>query len=112
MRAGGGRGRAAHRRAVRGGWLRSTVGVPASEIGHPDHGRVWLDVNGSHRQQGDLNQLIWKVPEMISHLSGLFRLQPGDLIMSGTPAGVGPVQRGDALHGGVEGVGEIALDVV
>ena len=57
--------------------------VPASEIGHPDKGAIWLKVNGELRQEGDLNQLIWKVPEMIAYLSGLFELAPGDLIMSG-----------------------------
>ncbi|MGO4815863.1 fumarylacetoacetate hydrolase family protein, partial [Cupriavidus sp. 2MCAB6] len=57
--------------------------VPASTIGHPENGAVWLKVNGEIRQQGDLNHMIWKVPEMISYLSGLFELQPGDLIMSG-----------------------------
>src|SRR5690606_29849469 len=59
--------------------------VPASEIGHPTSGEVRLEVNGEVRQKGDLNQLIWTVPEMISYLSGLFTLQPGDLIFSGTP---------------------------
>jgi len=85
---------------------------PASEIGHPVQGAVWLDVNGERRQTGDLNQLIWKVPEMVSYLSGLFRLAPGDLIMSGTPAGVGPVKRGDLLKGHVEGVGDLEVRVV
>jgi fumarylpyruvate hydrolase len=85
--------------------------VPASAIGHPDHGRVWLEVNGKPRQEGDLNQLIWKVPEIIAVLSGLFTLSPGDLIYTGTPAGVAAVQRGDRLHGGVEGVGEIEITV-
>lgn len=89
-----------------------TALVPASKIGHPSSGKVWLDVNGERRQTGDLNQMIWKVPEMISYLSGLFTLAPGDLIMSGTPAGVGPVSRGDVLKGGVEGVGEIGFKVV
>ena len=64
------------------------------------------------RQEGDINQLIWKVPEVISILSGLFTLKPGDLIMTGTPAGVGPVHRGDKLHGHVEGVGELTVSVV
>ena len=64
--------------------------VPASEIGHPASGAIWLKVNGKMAQEGDLNQMIWKVPEAISYLSGLFRLAPGDLIMTGTPAGVGP----------------------
>ena len=86
--------------------------VRASEIGHPDQGAIWLKVNGEMRQEGDLNQLIWKVPETIAYLSGLFELAPGDLIMSGTPAGVGSVERGDLLHGGVEGVAEITTRVV
>lgn len=85
--------------------------VPASAIGHPSKGRVWLQVNGEERQKGDLNQLIWKVPEMIAYLSGLFELRAGDLIFSGTPAGVGPVKRGDVLHGGVDGVGELKVTV-
>jgi fumarylpyruvate hydrolase len=86
--------------------------VPASEIGHPTSGAVTLKVNGELRQQGDLNQLIWKVPEIISYLSGLFTLQPGDIIMTGTPAGVGAVARGDVLQGEVEGVGRIEVVVV
>ncbi len=86
--------------------------VPAGVIGHPDQGAVWLTVNGEMRQSGDLNQLIWKVPETIAYLSGLFTLAPGDLIYTGTPAGVGPVLRGDVLRGGVDGVGEIAITVV
>ena len=86
--------------------------VPASEIGHPTSGAVTLKVNAEIRQQGDLNQLIWKVPEMISYLSGLFTLQPGDIIMTGTPAGVGAVTPGDVLEGVVEGVGKIEVVVV
>jgi fumarylpyruvate hydrolase len=86
--------------------------VPASEIGHPTSGAVTLKVNAEIRQQGDLNQLIWKVPEMISYLSGLFTLQPGDIIMTGTPAGVGAVVRGDVLEGFVEGIGTIEVVVV
>ena len=86
--------------------------VPASRIGHPAEGAVWLDVNGQRRQTGDLSQLIWKIPETIAYLSGLFTLAPGDLIMTGTPAGVGAVQRGDVMKGGVEGVGEIEVRVV
>jgi len=86
--------------------------VPASEIGHPTSGEVRLEVNGEVRQKGDLNQLIWTVPEMISYLSGLFTLQPGDLIFSGTPAGVAAVKRGDLMHGRVEGVGELRVRVV
>ncbi|MGE4248174.1 MAG: fumarylacetoacetate hydrolase family protein [Parvibaculaceae bacterium] len=86
--------------------------VPASAIGHPAAGAIWLDVNGERRQTGDLNQMIWKVPEMISYLSGLFVLQPGDLIFSGTPAGVGPVRRGDRLHGHIDGIGDLEVEVV
>jgi len=86
--------------------------VPASQIGHPGRGRVWLEVNGEVRQDGDLAQMIWKVPEMIAYLSGLFTLRPGDLIFSGTPAGVGATVRGDHIRGGVDGVGELSLRVV
>jgi fumarylpyruvate hydrolase len=85
--------------------------VPVAKIGHPQSGAIWLKVNGEMRQTGDLNQLIWKVPEAISYLSGLFRLAPGDLIMTGTPAGVGPVKRGDVLVGHIDGVGELRVEV-
>ena len=86
--------------------------VPASEIGHPQSGAIWLKVNGAMTQEGDLNQLIWKVPETIAYLSGLFRLAPGDVIMTGTPAGVGPVKRGDVLEGHIDGVGDLKVTVV
>ena len=86
--------------------------VPATAIGHPDSGAVRLTVNGDLRQEGDLNQLIWKVPEMVSYLSGFFALQPGDLIFSGTPSGVGPVVRGDRLHGEIAGIGQLDVTVV
>lgn len=85
--------------------------VRASEIGHPDSGAIWLKVNGEVRQSGDMNQMIWKVPEMIAYLSRLFELAPGDLIMTGTPSGVGPVVRGDLLHGFAEGIGEVHCKV-
>lgn len=85
--------------------------VQASEIGHPAKGKVWLKVNGAEKQKGDLDQLIWKVPEMISYLSGLFELKAGDLIYSGTPAGVGAVNKGDVMVGGVDGIGEITIKV-
>lgn len=85
--------------------------VPASTIGHPENGAIWLKVNGEIRQQGDLNHMIWKVPEMISYLSGLFELQPGDLIMSGTPSGVGAIVRGDVMEGHIDGIGTLRAKV-
>jgi fumarylpyruvate hydrolase len=86
--------------------------VPVSEIGHPAQGAVTLKVNGDLRQEGDLNQMIWKTQEMIAYLSAHFRLEAGDLIMSGTPAGVGAVDKGDVMEGAVEGVGELRVAVV
>jgi fumarylpyruvate hydrolase len=86
--------------------------VPAERVGPLTQGAVTLEVNGETRQQGDVNQMIWKIPEMISYLSDYFTLAPGDLIMSGTPAGVGAVKRGDRLVGRVEGVGELSVRVV
>ena len=86
--------------------------VTADKIGHPSAGAIWLKINGETRQKGDLNQMIWKVPEAISYLSGLFRLAQGDLIMTGTPAGVGEVKRGDELNGHIDGVGDLRVRVV
>ncbi len=82
---------------------------PATEIGHPSKGEIWLKVNGQVRQKGDLAMQIWSVPEQISYLSGLVTLRPGDLIFSGTPAGVGPVKAGDKLEGHVHGVGDLVV---
>ena len=82
------------------------------DVGHLDQGRVELKVNGEVRQEGDLNQMIWKVPEMISHLSEYFELAAGDVILSGTPAGVGPVVKGDAIEVTIEGLGSMAVRVV
>ena len=82
---------------------------PASRIGHPATGRIWLTVNGGKRQESDLTHLIWNVQETIQHLSGLFRLQPGDLIFTGTPEGVAAVQPGDRLEGGIDGVGTLTV---
>lgn len=84
----------------------------AADIGHPDSGAVWLDVNGTRRQEGDLNQLIWKLPEMIAYLSRLFELKAGDLIFTGTPSGVAAVSRGDVLRAHVDGVGDLEVKVV
>lgn len=85
---------------------------PVEESGHPESASIWLKVNGETRQNGDIADLIWNVPEVISHLSGLFTLRAGDLIYTGTPAGVAAVKRGDALHGGIDGIGEIEINVV
>jgi len=82
---------------------------PVMMIGHPAKGAIWLKINGEIKQKGDLSEMIWNVPETISYLSKLITLQPGDLIMSGTPAGVGPVQRGDKLEGHVDGVGNLTV---
>ncbi len=84
---------------------------PASAIGHPQRGRIWLAVNDTVRQDGDIAELIWLVPEVIGHLSALFRLEPGDLIFTGTPAGVAALVPGDRVAGGVEGVGEIEIRI-
>lgn len=82
---------------------------PASEIGHPARGAITLRVNGVLRQQGDLAMQVWNVPEQIAYLSSLITLQPGDLIFSGTPAGVGPIQPGDKLEGHIDGVGDLTV---
>ncbi|SMX41092.1 fumarylacetoacetate hydrolase family protein [Maliponia aquimaris] len=81
-------------------------------VGHPDKGSITLKVNGELRQEGDLNQMIWKVPEMISYLSEYFELAPGDVILSGTPSGVAAVQRGDVMELEVEGLGAMTVKVV
>lgn len=85
--------------------------VPASEIGHPEAGPVELKVNGEVRQSGDLGQMIWKVPEMIAYLSEYFELAAGDVIMSGTPSGVGAVSRGDVMEASIAGVGTLKVTV-
>lgn len=86
--------------------------VPANRCGHPDSGRIWLEVNGKLKQQGDLADLIWSVPETIAHLSKYFELCPGDLIFTGTPEGVGHVARGDLVTGGIDGIGELSIRIV
>ena len=86
--------------------------VPASETGHLDQGRICLKVNGETKQDGDLNQMIWKVPEMIAYLSRFYDIAGGDLIMSGTPAGVGPVQRGDKIECEIENLGTMTVEVI
>jgi len=83
----------------------------ASEIGHPAAGAIRLSVNGNLRQDADLKQLLWSVPELLLELSRLFVLRPGDLIYTGTPAGVGPVTAGDELRGSIEGVDTITIRI-
>lgn len=84
---------------------------PASEIGHPASGALWLKVNGETKQQGDIADMIWNIPESISYLSGLVRLEPGDLIMTGTPAGVGAVVSGDDIEVHVDGVCDLTIKI-
>jgi fumarylpyruvate hydrolase len=84
---------------------------PVSEVGHQTRGRIWLDVNGVRRQQGDLSEMIWDVAHTIHFLSKYYELLPGDLIFTGTPAGVGPVVAGDRLDGGIDGLGTLAIAI-
>ena len=86
--------------------------VPASKIGHPAKGAVWVQVDGADRQRSDIAKLIWSVPEIIANLSTFFELCPGDLIYTGTPEGVAGVQRGQTMVGGVEGLGELRVKVI
>ena len=85
---------------------------PKSKTGVLDKGAIWLDVDGQRKQSSDLSQMIWNIPESISYLSGLFELQPGDLIFTGTPEGVGAVVRGNIITGGVDGLGELSVRIV
>jgi fumarylpyruvate hydrolase len=86
--------------------------VTVKDVGHLAKGAIWLKVNGEVKQQSDLDQLIWNVPEIIGHLSTTFELKAGDLIMTGTPAGVGAIKRGDVMEGFCEGIGTISAKVV
>lgn len=81
-----------------------------ADIGHPSTGRISLTINGNVRQQADLNQMIWKVPQIIAELSSLFELRAGDLIYTGTPAGVGPVHRGDRIVAELEDVASLEIN--
>ena len=85
--------------------------TPAARSGHLRSGRIWLQVNGQMRQQADLSELIWSVPEIIAELSTFFELQPGDLIYTGTPAGVGALKQGDRIEGGIDGLDEITTTI-
>ncbi len=84
---------------------------PVSAVGHPSAGRIWLAVGGAVKQDSDIAKLIWPVPDIISIASRSMELQPGDLIMTGTPEGVGPLQRGDEVAGGIDGLGAITLRI-
>ncbi|TPW78307.1 fumarylacetoacetate hydrolase family protein [Schumannella sp. 10F1B-5-1] len=86
--------------------------VPAERLGHPAAARIHLEVNGATRQDGDLDQQIWSVPEIVAELSREIALRPGDLIFTGTPAGVGPLERGDAVRATIEGVASLEVRVV
>jgi fumarylpyruvate hydrolase len=86
--------------------------VPVSETRHLDQGQISLRVNDEIKQDGDLNQMIWKVPEMIAYLSRFYDISGGDLIMSGTSAGVGSVQRGDKMDCGFENLGTMTVEVI
>ena len=84
----------------------------AKDIGHVAKGRLWLSVNDEIKQDSDVSLLRWSVTESIAILSSYFELAPGDLIYTGTPAGIGPVQKGDIIRGGVDGVDAIEVRVV
>lgn len=94
------------------GFDRSAPCGPLTRGFDPSRGAIWLDLNGERRQSGDLADLVWSVPEIIEALSGLFALKPGDVILTGTPAGVGPIARGDRLRAGIEGLGALEVKVV
>lgn len=83
----------------------------AQKIGHPKRGRIWLSVNGTVKQDADVSELIWGVPEILATISRSMELKAGDLVFTGTPAGVGPIVRGDRLVGGVDGVGGIEVAI-
>lgn len=86
--------------------------LPVSLVGHPAEGSIWLKVNGEQRQHGDLNEQIWQVPEVISYLSQAVELQPGDLIYTGTPAGVGEIKPADVVTGGINNIGTFRFTIV
>jgi fumarylpyruvate hydrolase len=81
------------------------------QVGHPDHGRIWIAVDGVVKQDSDIAKLIWPVADVIAIASRSIALKPGDIIMTGTPEGVGPVERGQVMTGGIAGLGEIAIRV-
>jgi fumarylpyruvate hydrolase len=84
---------------------------PAAKIGHPTQGKIWLSVNGTEKQKGDLTELIWNVPEIIAQLSEQVALAAGDIIMTGTPAGVGALKPGDKIECGIDGIGTLKVAI-
>ncbi len=86
--------------------------LPAARIGHPGSGRIWLDVNGTRRQEADIADMTWGLADIIAAASRLFTLAAGDVIFTGTPAGVGPVQRGDTVTCGIDGIADLSVSVV
>jgi fumarylpyruvate hydrolase len=84
---------------------------PVESVGHLARGAIWVDVNGTRRQTGDLADMIWDVPHTLAFLSQYYELLPGDLVFTGTPSGVGPVVAGDRLDGGIDALGSLAVTV-
>jgi fumarylpyruvate hydrolase len=85
---------------------------PASKVGHPKQAGIWLTVNGETKQRSDVSHLIWSVAETVAYLSQFFRLEPGDVIFTGTPEGVGAIKTGDSIVTGVDGLGELKARIV
>ena len=85
--------------------------LPVSEVGHPQEAAIWLEVNGQRKQEGNLNEMIWPIPDVIASLSRFVALAPGDLIFTGTPSGVDALHPGDRVRGGVDGVATFELDI-
>lgn len=85
---------------------------PVEAVGHRKTGRIWLSVNGAVKQESDVGEMIWSVPEIVAHLSRYWTLAPGDLVFTGTPSGVGPLVAGDVVECGVEGLSTLKFSVV
>ena len=85
--------------------------LPVSAVGHPSEGSIWLEVNGQRKQEGNLNEMIWPVADVIAYLSRFVALAPGDLIYTGTPSGVDALHPGDRVRGGVDGVATFELEI-
>lgn len=85
---------------------------PAAEIGHPERGAIWIKVNGEIRQHGDISDMVWKPAEVVARLSRYSRLEPGDIVYTGTPKGPAPVIRGDRLEGHIDEIGDLVVTIV